>query len=113
MESQTLGDTLTPQTSDVQAKKQREKTSVENASRKKQPDKRLPTRKPALKKKWSDEELDALKKYFINHLHSTTLPGKALFEKCQENFPILADRTWRNLKDRLRQLQSTNTKNKA
>ena len=56
---------------------------------------------------WSPEEKDTIKRRFIRYLEIAVdqLPGKAEIEKVMASEPALKDRTWRKIKDYIRNNQ--------
>ena len=51
---------------------------------------------------WSPGEQAAVQRHFHQLFLTNTLPGKAQIEKCLKEEPILHGRTWRNIKDNIR-----------
>ena len=52
--------------------------------------------------KWSMEETDVVKKKFEKFLHLKRLPGKSECENLIKQNEVLKNRTWRNIKDFVR-----------
>ncbi|XP_030830821.1 uncharacterized protein LOC105441828 [Strongylocentrotus purpuratus] len=53
-------------------------------------------------KQWSPGEKAAVQCHFHRLLLTNTLPGKSQIEQCLKEEPILHKRTWRNIKDYIR-----------
>jgi len=62
-------------------------------------------RQPANKKRWSDEESEAVRKSFAKYFIIGQLPGKLEIEELIRHNPCLSSRTWRNVKDFVRNHQ--------
>ena len=54
------------------------------------------------KKPWSEAEKTVVLKYFENDILMNKLPGKRNIEECMRQNPILQKRTWKNIKDCVR-----------
>lgn len=59
------------------------------------------TRNPPVRRKWSDAENNVIQKHFGNHINQRQIPSKALII---ERLPQLPGRTWRNVKDKVRNM---------
>ena len=57
---------------------------------------------PRRRKVWSKEEESAVLKAFADHFKGTSLPGKVECLAAKKNYTVLKARTWRNLKDKVR-----------
>jgi len=64
------------------------------------------TRRTAIRRPWADEERDAVHSYFARHFAERTLPGKNDIEQCISTHDCLANRSWRNIKDFIRNSQT-------
>lgn len=55
-------------------------------------------RKQSIRMPWSNEELTLLQRAFANFWHCKTLPGYAIINKAQKQFPVLQKRTLAQIK---------------
>ena len=53
-------------------------------------------------KQWSPGEKAAIQRHFHQLILTSTLPGKSQIDTCLKEEPILHERTWRNIKDYIR-----------
>ena len=60
------------------------------------------------KRPWTEDEIEAV--HSLKPILLFRLPGKADIEKVQREHPLLQERTWRNIKDYLRNNRSKITK---
>nr|XP_054768098.1 uncharacterized protein LOC129275603 [Lytechinus pictus] len=67
------------------------------------------SKKVTKKQKWTYKEklavATAFRSYMTSHSHVKTLPGKAEIETALSTTPCLSSRTWRNVKDYIRNNQ--------
>lgn len=67
--------------------------------------KQFPKRRRDVKKiPWSDEEREAVLRHFQKHLLLKVVPNKKDCDKCLSAEPVLAKRSWKNLKDFVRNM---------
>jgi len=66
---------------------------------------RLPCRKP-----WSSEEKSAVQSCLGKFFFLKRLPGKKDIDECLAKYPVLSSRSWRNVKDFLRNAQTAHAK---
>ena len=62
---------------------------------------RVSKQKSVAKKSWSKGEEAIILKVFEKHFKSTSLPGKAEYQKAQKEYPIFPSRPWDHLKHKV------------
>ncbi|KAJ8023168.1 N-lysine methyltransferase KMT5A-B [Holothuria leucospilota] len=62
------------------------------------------------KRVWSESEKAAVLRHFSNHIHLHKLPRKEAIEKCLAQEPCLRRRTWKNIKDFVRNKITSNAR---
>jgi len=67
-----------------------------------------PKRRKCVKQKWSDEELNSIRKAFNGFIVNGTQPGYANCQQAKENFPCLQKRTLAQIKARFIYMQQKN-----
>ena len=68
-------------------------------------------KKKQVKRPWSEEEKAAVLDCFGHHILQGKIPGKKDIEDCMKKYPFLQKRTWKNIKDFVRnQIASKKTK---
>ena len=59
-------------------------------------------KKKMIRKPWTDEEKRAIKQSFRSNLVTRKIPHKIEILSAQNEFPVLARRSWKNIKDFVR-----------
>ena len=59
-------------------------------------------KKKTIKRPWSEVEKSIVLEYFQQSILRNDVPGKREIEKCMKLHPVLQSRTWRNIKDCVR-----------
>ncbi|XP_071834298.1 uncharacterized protein [Apostichopus japonicus] len=69
---------------------------------------RKPKNTSGIPRKWPEEDKDILTKHFKKYIKRGTLPGKDKILVCMENYPAnFSGRTWKNIKDCIRNISSS------
>lgn len=62
------------------------------------------TQNTGTRKPWTKDENNAIQKYFGNFIGTSILPGKGKIEDVKKVAPVLNSRSWRNIKDKIRNM---------
>lgn len=68
------------------------------------------SRTPSIKKPWSEQEIDAVLKFFKFDLKKEYLPGKEKCLQCIKQHPVLQNRKWTDVKYYLKNYYAKNKK---
>lgn len=67
----------------------------------------------SIRKTWTAEEREAVLRHFADHILMERLPVKREVDKCKKMEKYLSERTWKNIKDFVRNRIQTQKKKKT
>jgi len=56
------------------------------------------------KRPWTSTEKKAITSYFMTHIRLSKAPKKSECDSCRAQYPVLSNRSWKNIKDCVRNL---------